>query len=199
MDVAESSYIDQLNFNYNASDGSNRKFVGPLFNVDRSPQSQAVIWSQAVLARPTSSTSALPQTAISASLVTSSALPTPSTTSDKPSSALQSSETSLPLSVSKSSHTDGSDLGTGAIAGIVVGVVVCVGLAAALIFVLYPRRKSNNVQAGLPASFQAHAPVDFVGETHTPLSFVGEKDGAPSRPNELSGDFQVMEMATNNR
>lgn len=157
-----------------------------------------------MLARPTSSTSAALQTsisaslvtsalphtaAISASLVTSSALPTPSTTSDEPLSVLQSSETSSSLSVSKPSNTNGSDLGTGAIAGIVVGVVVFAGLAAALIFVLCQRRKSKNVQADSPASFQSHVPVRFVGE----------KDGTPLRLNELSGDSQPLEMATNNR
>lgn len=165
-----------------------------------------------MLTRPTSSTSAALQTSISASVVTSSALSTPSTTPDRPSSVFQSSETSSPVSVSKTSPTNGSDLGTGAIAGIVVGVVVCAGLAAALIFVFYRLRKSNNVQTDLPASsFQSHVPANFVGEkdgsplrqahfqSRVPANFVEEKDGSPLRPNELSGDCQLLEMAINNR
>ena len=175
-----------------------------------------------MLTRPTTSTSAAAQTSISASLqtsisaslVTSGALSTPATTSSgRPSSVLQSSiETSSPLSVSEtSSSTNGSYLGTGAIAGIVVGVVVCLGLAAALVFVVYRLRKSKNVRTDLPASsFQSDFPANFARERdgsslrptylqpHVPANFVGE-DGDPLRPNELSGDGQLLEMATSNR
>lgn len=191
LDVADSTYVGQLNFNYTASDGSTQNFRSPLFNVDRSSQSQAVTWSQGVLTRPTSSTSAALQTSISTSLVSSSALSTPSTTSDRPSSVLHSSATSSPLSISKPSPTNGSDLAPGAIAGIVVGAVVVAGLAAALMFVFYQSKKPHNVQAEVKAEF----PASF--QSHVPGGFVGEKDGSPLRPNELSGDSQLLEMATN--
>ena len=166
-----------------------------------------------MLTRPTSSPSAALQTSISeASLVTSIASSTPSTTSDRPSSSgLQSSKPSSPLSISKISPTNAPDLGTGAIAGIVVGaVVVCAGLAAALILIFYRLRKSKNIQTELPASFQSHVPATFVEEKagsplrstyfqpDFPANFVEEKDGSPLGPNELDGGCQLLEMATNN-
>lgn len=206
---ANGDYLGQFNFNYNASDGSPQRILSPIFSVDNSPQARAVTWSQGVLALPTPSGSAVIQTSISASLVTSSDPQATKTTSNEapsvsylsatssslPVSSLsstkgQSSATSSSLPVSSPSSTKGSSLGAGPIAGIVVGVVVCAGLAAALI--LYRLRKPSHVQpevkAPSPAFFQSPVPVNLLGE----------KDGSPRRPKELSADAQLFEMASQN-
>ena len=143
-----------------------------------------------MLAVPTSSASAVIQTSVPAPLVTFSVSAATTITSNKPLSVFYSSATSSSLSASKPSSTNTSDLGAGAIAGIVVGVVVCAGLAAVLIFCR--RRKPISVQAEVkapsPASFQCPVPANFVGE----------KDGSPLQPNELP-DVCLSEMATDNR
>ena len=87
-------------------------------------------------------------------------------------------------SVSKFSSTNSSALGTGAIAAIVMGIVVCAGLAAAI--VIYRLRKPKLMTAEVRAP-----PV--------PANFVAEKDGSPSGPNDWSGDGQLIEMASNDR
>lgn len=192
LNIASNSFLAQLDLNYTASNGSTQKFVSSEFNVDDSPQSRAVTWSQGVLANPTASPSAVPRTTISASLLTSSAPTASSTLSvSKPSSTsnsrlgtgtTSSTASTAPqssLSVSKSSPTSDSRLGAGAISGIVVGIVICVGLAASL--VLYRRKNSNKIEAEV---------------TPIPVDFIGEKDATPLQPPELSGDGQPVEMGT---
>ena len=198
LNFASGGFLGQLNFNYQASDGSAQRILSPIFNVDSdsSPQSEAVTWSQGVLAAPTPSPSAVPQTSTSASLLTSSASTASVASSllstSKPSSTSASrpgtSANTLTVSaapsspsISQSATTSNSHLGAGAIAGIVVGIVVCVGLAAALVF--YRRRKPNNVQAEVKTP-----PI--------PVHFIAEKDGTRLQPQELSGDGQLVEMAT---
>ena len=193
LNFADNAYLVQFNFNYNASDGSPQVFRSPTFTVDNSLQSRAITWSEDVLALSTSSASTALQTSIPASLITSSASSTPSTTRDRPPSVLYSSATSPPLSFSKASSANGSDLGSGAIAGIVLGVIVCAGLAAALLFSFHRLRKPNNIQAAV----KARSSASF--QSPVPANFVGEKDGSPVRPNELSGDFPISEMPTEGR
>ena len=188
MNLASDGYLGQLNFNYTASDGTSQKFTGPLFNVDNSPQSRAVTWSQELLAGPTSSASAEPRTATSASMLTLSASPITITTSYSPTSLVYPSATSPSPSSSKPSSTGDSRLGTGAIVGIVVGIVGCAGLVAAL--VLYWRKRPNTTQAGIRVA----SPTDF--QSPVPRNFIAEKDGSPLRPPELSGDSQLLEMPT---
>ena len=174
LNFASNGFLAQLNFNYHASNGSLPRILGPIFTVDDSSQSTAVTWSQGVLAAPTHSPSAVPQTSTVVSLLTSSAS-TASAASSSP-------------SVSKSSTTSNSGLGTGAIAGIVVGIIACVGLAAALVF--WWRRKSKKIQEEVRTTSSDHiqAPI--------PVHFIGEKDATPLQPPELSGDCQRVEMAT---
>lgn len=143
-----------------------------------------------MLSTPTSPASAGHKTANSAFPVTSSASSTTTTTSIQPSS-LSSSSASNSLPDSNPLATNGSHLGAGAIAGIVVGIVIGAGIAAALIL-FHRRRKPENVQAEVKASSSA----DF--QSPVPTRFVGEKDGSPIGPNELSGDGQLLEMATDN-
>ena len=204
LNLASTSFLAQLNLNYDASDRSPQKILSPFFNVDDSPQSEAVTWSQAVLAAPTPSPSAVSQTTILASLVTSSTL-TPSAASStlsvsKPSStstsrlgtgavASTASTAESSQSVSKSATTNDSRLGTGAIAGIVIGIVVCVGLAASLV-VYRRRRTSKKIQAEIETlpSAEFQSPI--------PDQFIGEKDATPLQPPELSEDGQLVEMPT---
>ena len=204
LNLASDSFLAQLNLNYDASDGSPQKILSPFFNVDDSPQSRPVTWSQGVLAAPTLSPSAVFQTSISTSLLTSSTL-TPSAVSStlsvsKPSSISTSrlgtgavASTAVTAqssqSVSKSSPTSNSRLGAGAIAGIVVGIFVCVGLAASLVF--YRRRRTSRIsqtEIETPPSAEFQSPI--------PDQFLGEKDATPLQPPELSEDCQLVEMAT---
>ena len=202
LDVAERSYLGQLNFDYTASNGTHQQYLGAIFHVDNSVQSIAVTWSQGVLAPSTSTASTTPkdsaqtssQASISSSLATSTASPATVTTSNISPSALSTSakSTTSPLqSVSTPSSTNSSGLGAGAVAGIAVGAVLGAGIAAALIF--YRIRKSKNVKADvpatIPASFQSLAYVKPVGEKHFTFS----------PRNELSADGQVLELATDGR
>ena len=203
LNLLSHSFPAVLNFDYNASDGRHRRVSSPTFQVDYSPQSRAVTWSQGMLADPTPSRSAVLQTSISASLLTSnastaSAASSTSSVSEPLSTssphleneAIASMASAVPSSpsVSKSSTTSNSRLGTGAIAGVVVGIVVCVGLAASLVF--YRRRKPNKIQAEveIPPSADFQSPI--------PVNSIGEKDATPLHPPELSGDSQLVEMAT---
>ena len=181
LNIASNDFLAGLNLNYDASDGSPQKIVSPWFNVNDSQQARAVTWSQGALADLTLSPSAVSQTSISASLLTSSA--------STPSAASSTLSISKPSSTLKSSSTSDSQLGTRAIVGIVVGIIFCVGLAASLVF--YRRRrkpKRNQAEIINPPS------ADF--QSSIPVTFIGEKDGTPLRPPELSGDGQVVEMAT---
>ena len=164
LNLASKDFLGQLNFNYTASDGRPQVFLSPVFAVHDSPQPSPVIWSQGVLAAPTPSPSAVPQTSILKSAAPSS------------------------LSVSKSSTTNNSRLGIGAIAGIVIGIVVCVGLAGSLVF--YRRRRPNKIQAEVETlsltDFQSPILVNIIGGT----------DVTSLHLPELSGDGQLVEMAT---
>ena len=200
LNLARRHFLGQLNFSYHASDGSPQIFLSPTFSVDNSPQSKPVTWSQGEIAAPTPSPSAVTQTSILASLLTSgtstasaasstSSISKPSSTSGSrlATGAAASAAASSP-SISKPTTPGSSRLGTSAIAGIVVGIVVCVGLAAALVF--YRRRKPKKVQAEVktPSSARFQSPI--------PVHIIVEKDATPLHPPELSGDGQLVEMAT---
>ena len=186
LNVGHDSYMGQLNFFYTDSNGGREKFDSTTFDVNPSPQSRAVTWSQAVHTPATSSASAGLQTSISASLVIPNASPATTTTSSKSSSVLFSTATSASPSVQKSSSTKDSALGTGAIVEIVLAIVICAALAAAVIF--YRLRRPKAIEAEIRAS--SPAPV----RPHVPAKFVTEKDGSPTRPNELPVDGQLLEM-----
>lgn len=188
LNFAGGSYLGQFNIFYTDSNGGREKFVSAIFNVGNSPQSKAVTWSEAVHAHSTSSASASLQTSISESLITSSVSPATASASLQttisvflnPSSASPATvaASSKSPSVSQSPSTNGSALGTGSIAAIVMGVVLCAGLAAVL--VIYRLRKPIRA---LPL----------------PANFVAEKDGSPSGRNEFSGVGQLFEMAGSDR
>ena len=200
LDFAGGSYLGQFNIFYTDSNGGREKFVSSIFNVGNSPQSKAVTWSQAVHAQSTSSASASLQTSISKSAGTFSVSPATASASLQatisvfltPSSALPpittaSSKflsTSSSPPVSKASSTNGSALGTGSIAAIVMGVVLCAGLAAALVFYRLRRRKLVTAEVTAPS---------------VPANFVAEKDGSPSGGTEFLRDGQLFEMAGSDR
>ena len=174
LNLASDCCLAQLNFNYTDSDGNPQIILSPYFDIDNSSQSRAVTWSQGVLAALTPYPSANPQTSILASLLTSSA----STASVAPSSP----------SISQSTTTSDSHLGTGPIVGIAGGILACVGFAAALVF--YRRCKPNKIQAEVtkPSSAEIQPPI--------PVDLIAEKDATPLQPAELSGDGLPVEMAT---
>ena len=202
LDVTDSSYLGQLNFDYTASDGTHQQYLGAIFTVDTSVQARAVTWSQDVIASSTSTASTTPkdsaqtssQAPIPSSLVTPAVSMVTVTTSITSPSALSTSAKST-LSSSQSflapSSTSSSGLGAGALAGIVVGAVLGAGMTAAFIF--YRIRKSKNVKADVPATIPAHfQPPVYVRP-------VVEKYSNLSRRNELSADGQVLELGTDGR
>ena len=175
LNFASGDYTGNFNLNYTASNGTPYVIYSPYFHVEGSPRSWAVTWSQGVLAGPT------------ASILASSASPAMTMTSSKPASVVPTAATPSSSSVSRPLSTSGSRLGTGAVVGIVLGIVVCAGLAAA--FVFYRRRKPNATEAEVKKLPSA------VFRLPVPDNSIEEKDGSPLRPKELSGDGQILEMA----
>ena len=222
LDVADSSYLGQLNFDYTASDGTHQQYLGAIFSVDTSVQARAVTWSQDVIASSTSTASTAPkdsaQTSSQAPIPSSLATPAVSmiivtksitspsamstsdfsrvtiTTSNTSQLALSTSAKSI-ISSSQSVLTPSSTNSSGLGAGALAGIVVgaILGAGIAAAFIFYRMRKSKSVKADGPATIPAY----FQSPAYVkPLV---EKYSTPSRRNELSADGQVLELGTDGR
>ena len=216
FDVADSSYLGQLNFDYTASDGTHQRYLGAIFTVDNSVQARAVTWSQDVIASSTSTASTTPkdsaQTSSQAPIPSSLATPavsmvtvTTSITSPPAMSLSAVSRVTITTALSTSakstisssqsvltpSSANSSSLGAGALAGIVVGAVLGAGIAAAFIF--YRIRKSKSVKTDVPVTIPAYL------QSPAYVKPVVEKYLHSSRRNELSADGQILELGNDGR
>ena len=219
LDVTDSSYLGQLNFDFTASDGTHQQYLGAIFTVDTTAQARAVTWSQNVIASSTSTASTTPKDSaqissqapipssldtpavsmvtVTTSISSPSALSTPPvsqvtvTISDTSPSALSTSAKST-ISSSQSVVTPSSTDSSGLGAGALVGIVVgaVLGAGIAAAFIFYRIRKSKSFKAGIPATIPAY----FQSPAY--VKPVVEKYSHLSRRNELSADGQVLELGT---
>lgn len=222
LDVADSSYLGQLNFDFTASDGTHQQYLGAIFTVDTSVQARAVTWSQDVTASSTFTASTTPkdsaqtssQAPIPSSLATAavsrvtvttsnnspSALSTPAvsrvtvTISDTSPSALSTSAKST-ISSSQSVLTPSSTNSSGLGAGSLAGIVVgaVLGFGITAAFIFYRIRKSKKLMPDVSATI----PASFQSPAY--VKPIVEKYSTPSRRNELSADGQVLELGTDGR